>query len=132
MPFRREIDGELFNEYRAMVHKLGSDLTSVECRRPTPELRPGPRLTRRDGGIIDAQRNLGLLYGKGQGVTQDDVQAYAWLNAAAVQGDETAAKSRDYAASQLNAEQRKEAEAMAKEYVEKYVAPFKEINAKPH
>ncbi len=83
-------------------------------------------------GIIDAQRNLGLLYGKGQGVTQDDVQAYAWLNTATVQGDVTAEKSRDYALSQLNGEQRKTAEGLAKEYVEKYVEPFKEKNAKPH
>lgn len=83
-------------------------------------------------GIVDAQRNLGLLYGKGQGITQNDVQAYAWLNAAAVQDDLTAAKSRDYAWSLLNDEQRKKAAALAKEYVEKYVAPFKEINAKPH
>ena len=83
-------------------------------------------------GIIDAQRNLGLLYGKGQGVVRDDVQAYAWLNAAAVQTDKTAAKSRDYALSLLGAEQRKQAESLAKEYVEKYVEPFKEINTKPH
>jgi len=83
-------------------------------------------------GIIEAQRNLGLLYGKGQGVVQDDVQAYAWLNAAAVQDDSTAAKSRDYALSQLSVEQRKAAETLAKEYLEKYVEPFKEKNAKPH
>jgi len=83
-------------------------------------------------GIIDAQRNLGLLYGKGQGVTQDDVQAYAWLYAAAAQDDKTAAASRDYAFSQLNAEQRQQAEALAKNYLEKYVEPFKAKNAKPH
>lgn len=83
-------------------------------------------------GIIDAQRNLGLLYGKGQGVEQDDVQAYAWLHAAAAQDDATAAKSRDYALSQLNAEQRKTAQALAKEYIEKYVEPFRQKNAKPH
>ncbi|MDT8385511.1 MAG: tetratricopeptide repeat protein [Gammaproteobacteria bacterium] len=83
-------------------------------------------------GIIDAQRNLGLLYGKGQGVPQDDVQAYAWLSAAALQDDGTAAQSRDYALSQLTAEQRNAAEALAKEYAEKYVEPFREKNARPH
>ncbi len=83
-------------------------------------------------GIIDAQLNLGLLYGKGQGVTQDDVQAYAWLYCAAVQGDTTAASSRDYALSQLNARQVKQAKDLAKDYVEKYVGPFAEKNAKPH
>ena len=83
-------------------------------------------------GIVDAQRNLGLLFGKGQGVAQDDVQAYAWLSAAAIQDDATAAKSRDYALSLLNAEQRKTAEALASDYIEKYVEPFKEKNASPH
>jgi uncharacterized protein len=83
-------------------------------------------------GIIDAQRNLGLLYGKGQGVEQDDVQAYAWLYAAAKQDDTTAVSSRDYALSQLKGEQRQTAEGLANEYVEKYVEPFKEKNAKPH
>jgi len=83
-------------------------------------------------GIIDAQRNLGLLYGKGQGVAQDDVQAYAWLNAAALQNDKVAESSRDYAFKQLTDGQQKEAEILAKQYVEKYVTPFVEINKKPH
>jgi hypothetical protein len=83
-------------------------------------------------GIVEAQRNLGLMYGKGQGVTQNDVQAFAWLNAAAVQDDKVAAQNRDYAHSQLNETQRKQAETLAKEYIKKYVDPFKEKNKNPH
>jgi len=83
-------------------------------------------------GIIEAQRNLGLLYGKGQGVPQDDVQAYAWLHAAAKQADKTAQKSRDYAFQQLSGAQQTEATRLAKQYVERYVTPFVEINQKPH
>lgn len=83
-------------------------------------------------GIVEAQRNLGLLYGKGQGVKQNDVQAFAWLNAAAEQDDNVAAKSRDYAKSQLNEKQSKKAEALAKEYITKYVDPFREKNKSPH
>lgn len=83
-------------------------------------------------GIIDAQRNLGLMYGKGMGVEQSDLQAFIWLNAAAEQDDEVAAKSRDFAKSQLNENQRSEAEAMAKEYIKKYVEPFRKKNKSPH
>lgn len=77
-------------------------------------------------GSIEAQRNLGLMYGKGRGVVQDDVQAFAWLSVAAIQDDEVAAKSRDYAQSQLNAEQRKKAGILAHELIEKFVEPFGE------
>jgi TPR repeat protein len=83
-------------------------------------------------GHVEAQRNLGLLYGKGQGVAQDDVQAYAWLSAAAAQDDSVAAKSRDYARSQLHGERWQQAEALAHEYAQKYVLPFKEQNKRPH
>jgi uncharacterized protein len=83
-------------------------------------------------GIVDAQRNLGLLYGKGQAVVQDDVQAYSWLAAAAQQADKTASQSRDYARSLLNDEQYEQAKVLAKEYVDKYVNPFAQKNAKPH
>ena len=83
-------------------------------------------------GNAEAQRNLGLMYGKGQGVAQDDVQAYAWLNAAATQKDEVAGKSRDFALSQIKQGQRQQAEALAKQYVEKYVSPFEESNKNPH
>jgi len=83
-------------------------------------------------GNIEAQRNLGLMYGKGQGVEQDDVQAYAWLNAAATQGDTVAEQSRDYAFQQLTGTRLKEAELLAGQYVERYVAAFEEKNKKPH
>ena len=83
-------------------------------------------------GNVEAQRNLGLMYGKGQGVVQDDMQAFAWLNAAASQNDEAATKSRDYAKSQLNAEQHKKADALALEYIQKYVEPFGEENKSPY
>lgn len=83
-------------------------------------------------GLVEAQRNVGLMYGKGQGVKQNDVQAFAWLNAAAEQDDEAATKSRDYASTQLNEIQRKQADTLAKEYIKKYVDPFKEKNKNPH
>jgi len=75
-------------------------------------------------GYMEAQLNLGLMYGKGQGVKQDDVRAYAWLTAAATQGNEVADSSREFALMQLGEAQRKQAEALAKELVRRYVEPF--------
>ena len=41
-------------------------------------------------GFAMAQVSLGLMYALGEGVPKDDVQAYAWVNIAAAQGDEKA------------------------------------------
>ena len=38
-----------------------------------------------DQGHADAQHNLGRMYANGEGVSQDDVEAYMWLSLAAVQ-----------------------------------------------
>ncbi|HEX22065.1 MAG TPA: sel1 repeat family protein, partial [Chromatiales bacterium] len=75
-------------------------------------------------GHVEAQMNLGLMYGKGQGVEQDDVRAYAWLTVATTQGNEVADSSREFALMQLDETQREQAEALAKELVRKYVEPF--------
>src|SRR5579862_764330 len=40
-----------------------------------------------DEGIADAQYDLGSMYSRGWGVTQDDVEAAKWFHKAAVQGD---------------------------------------------
>jgi uncharacterized protein len=39
-----------------------------------------------DQGDMVAERSLGLMYFRGQGVPQDYVQAFAWWRQAAVQG----------------------------------------------
>ncbi|PMG31544.1 hypothetical protein BCU94_07345 [Shewanella sp. 10N.286.52.C2] len=41
-------------------------------------------------GYVDAQFNLGVIYGNGQGVTKDDKQAVAWYRKAADQGNASA------------------------------------------
>ncbi len=51
-----------------------------------------------------AQYNLGYLYYKGKGVPRDFVQAYAWFDRAAQQGDEKAAQARKILAGQLSTE----------------------------
>ena len=45
-------------------------------------------------GDAAAQHNLGVMYAKGEGVPQNDVQAYAWWSVAAAQGLENAIKSK--------------------------------------
>ena len=39
--------------------------------------------------------HFGLMYATGEGVIADDVEAYAWFNVAAENGQKTAAKLRD-------------------------------------
>jgi TPR repeat protein len=46
-------------------------------------------------GDVYAQTNLGLMYSKGAGVTQDYTRAYIWSNIAALGGNEIAMENRD-------------------------------------
>ena len=45
-------------------------------------------------GNARAQFNVGIMYVKGRDVPEDDVQAYAWFNLAAAQGDEDASENK--------------------------------------
>ena len=66
-------------------------------------------------GEAEAQYNLGLMYGKGQGVPINDVRAHMWFNLAAVKGDANAVKGRDIAASKMTPQQMAEAQKLARE-----------------
>ena len=57
-----------------------------------------------EGGLPEAQLNLGLLYEKGQGVPQDYAEALKWYRKAAEQGNAKALKWYRKAAEQGNAE----------------------------
>lgn len=54
-------------------------------------------------GDAPAQSNLGVMYGNGQGVIQDNVYAHMWLNVAASNCDADAEKDRDIAAEKMTA-----------------------------
>ena len=41
-------------------------------------------------GDADAQARLGFMYSIGEGVTEEDIQAYAWISLASAQGAENA------------------------------------------
>jgi TPR repeat protein len=66
-------------------------------------------------GEAEAQYNLGLMYGKGQGVPMDDVRAHMWFNLAVVKGDADAEKNRDIAAKRMTPQQMAEAQKRARE-----------------
>ena len=76
-------------------------------------------------GLALAQASLGVMYAIGRGVPQDDVQAYAWLNVAAAQGDTPASKARDVVAQRMTPEARARAQRLAQQYWEAYVLPFR-------
>ena len=68
-------------------------------------------------GDAGAQFNLGWMYASGRGVPQDDVTAHMWLNVAAATGHEQARKNRDSVAANMTREQIAEAQARARDWV---------------
>jgi len=67
-------------------------------------------------GNADAQSNLGTMYYKGQGLTQDYVQAHMWWNLSAAQGEPGAAKNRDLVARTMTPTMIGEAQKLAREW----------------
>ena len=70
-------------------------------------------------GYADAQYNLGLMYGLGQGVKKDYVYAHMWGNIAASNGSENGDKLRDAVAKLMTAPQIEKAQELARECVRK-------------
>ncbi len=69
-----------------------------------------------DQGNAIAQNSLGVMYERGQGVTQDYVQANMWYNLAAARGQKDAGKFRDSLAEKMTPAQIAEAQRMAREW----------------
>ena len=63
--------------------------------------------------------DLGFMYSKGQGVTQNYPQAYAWYTVAASQGSEVAIKSRDIIIKEMSPGQLSEAQELTKQIFNK-------------
>jgi|TARA_B100000795_G_scaffold181885_1_gene137868 TPR repeat protein len=70
-------------------------------------------------GNAIAQFNLGIMYHKGKGVTQDNKLAYMWYSIAASSGNEPAIEWRDKTAKKMSASQLKKAQDMAGVWVAK-------------
>lgn len=74
-------------------------------------------------GDTDAQYGLGLCYAEGRGVTQDEVEAYAWLSVALMQGDWQAEDLRDIVMFNLTPEQTHDAVIRAGRYISEIEHP---------
>ena len=71
-------------------------------------------------GYAKAQFGLGGMYYLGIGVSQDYVKAHMWINLAAAQGNEAGRESLDEIAKEMTPAQVAEAQAMAREWMEKH------------
>lgn len=67
-------------------------------------------------GYPPAMYNLGVMYLEGNGVPQDNIQAYRWLNLAASRGYRNALDTRHLAADKLTAAQRAEAQRLVRQW----------------
>ena len=74
--------------------------------------------------LAAAQFNLGVMYASGQGVPEDDVTAYAWLNIAAAQGQSSANKGKERVTKYMTQSQVAKAQKLSREYWTRYVIPF--------
>ena len=77
-------------------------------------------------GSARAQGNLGAMYYLGQGLPEDDVQAYAWLNIAVAQGEKNIEAAKKIIAESMTREELARAQELAREYWEDYVLPFRD------
>ncbi len=65
-------------------------------------------------GHSGAQHNLGLRYASGRGVPKDDATAYFWFLLSSAQGDEDSRRMRENIEHRLTAQQRADAQALAR------------------
>ena len=72
-----------------------------------------------EGGYIDAQYNLGIMYDNGKGVLQDYVYAHMWANISASNGEKNGAEVRDIIAKDMTPSQIEKAQDLARECVAK-------------
>ena len=70
-------------------------------------------------GDADAQYNLGVMYGKGQGVIRDYVYAHMWGNIAASNGNENGGRLRDFVEKNMTPADISTAQKLARECVRK-------------
>lgn len=69
-----------------------------------------------EGGDIDAQYTMALMYQKGQGVSEDKVHAYMWFDLAARKGDKDAKSDRDSLGGTMTPAQVEEAKRLATDW----------------
>ena len=70
-------------------------------------------------GNVRAQYSLGVMYETGQGISQDNVQAYLWYDLAASHPSveqEQSIKNRDIVVTQMTSEELAEAQRLVREW----------------
>ncbi len=67
-------------------------------------------------GDAKAQFNLGRMYAKGEGVAENDVQAYKWWNLAAAQENNSAKEFKELIEKNMTREQIAEAQKLSGEW----------------
>jgi len=66
-----------------------------------------------------AQYNLGVMYGKGMGVIQDNIYAHMWFNISASNGNKNAFTNRDIMVKRMTPTDISTAQKLARECIEK-------------
>ena len=67
-------------------------------------------------GHADAQNNLGAMYDNGEGVSEDDIQANAWISLASAQGVENAKKAKELLTGEMTRAEVAEAQKLSRKY----------------
>ena len=65
------------------------------------------------------------MYDDGEGVPEDDVEAYVWLNMAAAQGSEFAKERKQHIIESMTREEVARGQELSREYWKRYVLPFR-------
>ncbi len=71
-------------------------------------------------GRVDAQYNLGFMYDKGEGVPEDDIQAYAWISLVSAQGMENAKKAKEILTGEMSRAEVAEVQELSHKYREAF------------
>lgn len=76
-----------------------------------------------EAGDARAQNDIGVMYGKGLGVSEDPVLAYAWYGVASAGGDQVALRLRERLAARLSDAQIARARELARDLHVRFGAP---------
>ena len=71
-------------------------------------------------GHVAAQFMLGVMYAIGEGVPEDDIQAYAWISLASAQGVENAKNSKERLTGEMTRAEIAEAQKLSRKYWEAF------------
>ena len=71
-------------------------------------------------GNVRAYLSLAGMYEKGEGIPQDNVQAYMWYDVAQLRGNESAARYRDKVARRMTQDQKAEAQRLVREWMARH------------